>query len=456
MVALRAGRLRGRRAGERVAAGRAAPVRVWRCSRPPCWRAPSSKRTHARSSSCWRRWAASTPPSRKPRSSSCSSRISTTRGCRWRRCRRARTAPRRTWSRRWRPTAWRALAQVGRARRVLHAGGVGRRRHARAGRVAGLIAAVLAVAARPTRGGRRRRSRACGAGMRGAGASLLEAEPRRSARAGPGPRSRRATRLAGPARRSRSWATSPAAAAAVTTRDGPGHRPLRPTRIVAPTPSAWRRLAAWRRARRSFRRGSIRASPKPVQVAALAALATVPGDAVGRFVLRVWPTLTPGARSRRRRSACWPTRRANACWSRRCGTGAVQSWAMNFWQKREPHHAPRSGAARGRARRCSKIAPRRVPPSSTATRPRWSAAAMPHAAGRCSRRRARHATRSATAPPPTWVPICRASGIVRRWRCWWTCCRRTRRSRRATRRTSSNAPTGAPMPGRWPSRRRPR
>ncbi len=34
-----------------------------------------------------------------------------------------------------------------------------------------------------------------------------------------------------------------------------------------------------------------------MQVAALAALATVPGDAVGRFVLRVWPTLTPGARS---------------------------------------------------------------------------------------------------------------------------------------------------------------
>ena len=37
--------------------------------------------------------------------------------------------------------------------------------------------------------------------------------------------------------------------------------------------------------------------PEAVQTAALRALAAARGPAVGRFVLSVWPTLTPGART---------------------------------------------------------------------------------------------------------------------------------------------------------------
>ncbi len=98
-------------AGVRENALRLAEPRLAGSARAPGRRAGarrSSNRTRARSSSCWRRWAASTPPSRRPRRSSCSSRTSTTRGCRWRRCRPGPTAPRRTWRRRWRPTASRA------------------------------------------------------------------------------------------------------------------------------------------------------------------------------------------------------------------------------------------------------------------------------------------------------------------------------------------------------------
>ena len=73
--------------------------------------------------------------------------------------------------------------------------------------------------------------------------------------------------------------------------------------------------------------------PEAVQVAALRALARVGGEPVGRFVLRVWPTLTPGARS-----AAIDLLHADPARQRllvdALGRGVVQSWALNFWQKR--------------------------------------------------------------------------------------------------------------------------
>ena len=86
--------------------------------------------------------------------------------------------------------------------------------------------------------------------------------------------------------------------------------------------------------------------PEPVQVAALAALATVPGDAVGRFVLRVWPTLTPGARSGAVDLLLADPARERLL-VEALGTGAVPGWTMNFWQKREliMHRDPELRAA---------------------------------------------------------------------------------------------------------------
>lgn len=74
--------------------------------------------------------------------------------------------------------------------------------------------------------------------------------------------------------------------------------------------------------------------PEAVQVAALSALTTVPGEAVGRFALRVWPTLTPGARSEAiELLLADPARERLLVEALR--TGAVPSWTMSFWQKRE-------------------------------------------------------------------------------------------------------------------------
>ena len=86
--------------------------------------------------------------------------------------------------------------------------------------------------------------------------------------------------------------------------------------------------------------------PEAVQVAALAALATVPGEAVGRFALRVWPTLTPAARSGAiDLLLADPARERLLVDALR--TGAVPSWTMNFWQKREliMHRDPELRAA---------------------------------------------------------------------------------------------------------------
>lgn len=74
--------------------------------------------------------------------------------------------------------------------------------------------------------------------------------------------------------------------------------------------------------------------PEAVQAAALTALATVPGEDVGRFALRVWPTLTPGARTQAiELLQADPARERMLVDALR--TGAIQSWAMNFWQKRD-------------------------------------------------------------------------------------------------------------------------
>ncbi len=86
--------------------------------------------------------------------------------------------------------------------------------------------------------------------------------------------------------------------------------------------------------------------PEAVQVAALAALATVPGEAVGQFVLRVWPTLTPAARSGAiELLLADPARERLLVGALR--TGAIPSWTMNFWQKREliMHRDPELRAA---------------------------------------------------------------------------------------------------------------
>ncbi|MBK5296730.1 MAG: c-type cytochrome [Vicinamibacteria bacterium] len=86
--------------------------------------------------------------------------------------------------------------------------------------------------------------------------------------------------------------------------------------------------------------------PEAVQVAALAALTTVPGEAVGRFALKVWPTLTPGARTQAiELLQADPARERMLVEALR--TGAVQSWAMNFWQKRDliMHRDPELRAA---------------------------------------------------------------------------------------------------------------
>ena len=86
--------------------------------------------------------------------------------------------------------------------------------------------------------------------------------------------------------------------------------------------------------------------PEVVQVAALTALTTVPGEAVGRFVLRVWPTLTPGARSHAIELLLADAARERLL-VESLRTGAIPSWTMNFWQKREliMHRDPELRAA---------------------------------------------------------------------------------------------------------------
>jgi putative heme-binding domain-containing protein len=74
--------------------------------------------------------------------------------------------------------------------------------------------------------------------------------------------------------------------------------------------------------------------PEAVQVGAIAALATIKGETIARQVLTRWPELTPAARSAlvdlmletpaRQRLLVDAIQR-----------GAIQPWAMTFWQKRD-------------------------------------------------------------------------------------------------------------------------
>jgi putative membrane-bound dehydrogenase-like protein len=73
--------------------------------------------------------------------------------------------------------------------------------------------------------------------------------------------------------------------------------------------------------------------PEAVQVAALVALASAPGEAVGEFALRAWPTLTPKGRHAAVDLLLRDPARQKLLVAA-LQKGAVQSWAMDFWQKR--------------------------------------------------------------------------------------------------------------------------
>jgi putative membrane-bound dehydrogenase-like protein len=73
--------------------------------------------------------------------------------------------------------------------------------------------------------------------------------------------------------------------------------------------------------------------PEAVQVAALAALASAPGGAVGEFALKAWPTLTPKGRHAAVELLLRDPARQKMLVSA-LQKGSVQSWAMDFWQKR--------------------------------------------------------------------------------------------------------------------------
>ena len=172
--------------------------------------------------------------------------------------------------------------------------------------------------------------------------------------------------------------------------------------------------------------------PEVVQVAALSALTTVPGEAVGRFVLRILPTLTPGARLEAiTLLLADPTRQRLLVESLR--TGAIQSWTMNFWQKRAliMHRDPELRAA-------ARALLEERPEARAAIVNRYAAAV--ERGGSAERGSTVFAKACAAchkvgdSSPVTWAPTCPAFAIVRRLRCWWMCFRRTSPSRKATRR----------------------
>jgi putative membrane-bound dehydrogenase-like protein len=73
--------------------------------------------------------------------------------------------------------------------------------------------------------------------------------------------------------------------------------------------------------------------PEAVQVAALQALALAPGEAVGRFALTTWPRLTPKGRHAAVELLLKDPARQKMLVAA-LQTGTVQSWALDFWQKR--------------------------------------------------------------------------------------------------------------------------
>lgn len=73
--------------------------------------------------------------------------------------------------------------------------------------------------------------------------------------------------------------------------------------------------------------------PEGVQVAAVKALSTLRGEAVGDFVLSKWTTLTPATRSAAI-DLLLADRPRQQLLVRALQQGTVQSWTMDFWQKR--------------------------------------------------------------------------------------------------------------------------
>ena len=246
--------------------------------------------------------------------------------------------------RRWRPTASRASRQSDGHAAFFTLAGSAVAATREPGRVAGLIAAVARGGASDAwwqaaalEGVRR--------GMRGAGASLLDGSRADLLALAQGPDTgvRRASLgLLGIAK----LGDGPDGVGGGDQGACPGQPTRRPTRPDAPTRSAWRRLAASRRARRSFRRGSIRASPSRCRWPRLRRSRRCPARPSAGSSLRVWPTLTPGARSGAiDLLLADPARERLLVEALR--TGAVQSWTMNFWQKREliMHRDPELRAA---------------------------------------------------------------------------------------------------------------
>ncbi len=74
--------------------------------------------------------------------------------------------------------------------------------------------------------------------------------------------------------------------------------------------------------------------PEPVQVSAIAALATIKGEEIAREVLPRWSELTPGARSSLV-DLLLATPERQRILVDAIGRGVVQPWAMSFWQKRD-------------------------------------------------------------------------------------------------------------------------
>jgi putative membrane-bound dehydrogenase-like protein len=74
--------------------------------------------------------------------------------------------------------------------------------------------------------------------------------------------------------------------------------------------------------------------PEPVQVSAIAALSTIKGETIARQVLGRWAELTPAARSALV-DLMLETPARQRLLVGAIGRGAIQPWAMTFWQKRD-------------------------------------------------------------------------------------------------------------------------
>jgi putative heme-binding domain-containing protein len=109
------------------------------------------------------------------------------------------------------------------------------------------------------------------------------------------------------------------------------------------------------------------AQPEPVQVSAVRALGQEKGAPVGRFLLERWPALPPPPATRPE-TCCSPTASGSGCSSTPSRSGTVQTWTLDFWQKRDlvMHRDP---GARGLA-----CAARGGSPAARGDRARYAAA----------------------------------------------------------------------------------